>query len=132
MENGKLMIDYKIFLEAEDVGQTRILSSASYVTKSLATHKNPYIAKAKVDNESDLDEFMLRLYVDEHIEEENCSNVDAAEGFLDEMAELLVEFARMQSYLEMEGSFSVSLEGEHIAYRFYSEAGESNCHFEEV
>ena len=132
MENGKLMIQYKIFMDAEDVGQTRILSSASYVTKSLSAHKNPYIAAAKVENESDLDEFMVRLYVDETIEEEVCSNVDAAEAFLDELAGLLTEFARMQSYLEMEGSFSISFEGEEIAYRFVSEAGDSNCSFMEV
>lgn len=129
---GKLVINYKLFMEAEDVGQTRILSSASYVTKSLAAHKNPYIAAAKVDNECDLDEFMVRLYVDEHIEEEECTNAEAAEAFLDEFAALLAEFARMQSYLEMEGSFSISFEGEEIAYRFVSEAGDSNCGFMEV
>lgn len=132
MGNGKLVIDYKIFMEAEDVAQSRILSSGSYVSKSLSAHKNPYIAKAVVDNESDLDEFIVRLYVDEHIEEENCENVDAAEEFLDELADLLTEFARMHSYLDMEGSFSISFEGEHIAYRFASEAGNCNCSFEEV
>lgn len=132
MENKRLVIDYKIFMEAEDVAQSRILSSGSYVAKSLAAHKNPYLAKAQVDNQSDLDEFTVRFYVDEHIEEEHCENTDAAEGFLDELAELLAEFARMHSYLDMEGSFSISFAGEQIAYRFFSEAGESNCCFEEV
>ncbi len=129
MANGKLVIEYKIYVEAEDVAQSRILSSESYIRKSLAAHKNPYIAQAEVDNESDLDEFDLRVYVDEHIEEEECTNVDAAEGFLDEMAELLTEFARMQSYADMEGSFAISFEGEEIAYKFVSEAGECVCEF---
>ena len=132
MAKGKLKIDYKIFMEAEDVAQTRILSTESYVKKSLAAHKNPYINRAKVDNESDLDDFILRLYVEEEIEEEECENTDAAEGFLDELAELLAEFAHVQSYLEMEGSFSISFEGEQIAYRFVSEEGDCNCAFEEI
>lgn len=132
MANGKLVINYKLFFEADDIAQTRILSSESYIKKSLAAHKNPYIAKAKPDSESDLDEFILRLYVDEQIEEEECANADAAEGFLDELAELLTEIARMQSYLDMEGSFSISFAGEEIAYRFSSEAGSCNCSFEEI
>ena len=132
MGNGKLIIDYKLFFEADDIAQTRILSSESYIKKSLSAHKNPYIARAKADSESDLDEFLLRLYVKEHIEEEDCANVDDAEGFLDELAELLAEIARMQSYLDMEGSFSISFEGEEIAYRFVSAAGDANCSFEEI
>ncbi len=132
MENGKLVIDYKLFFEADDIAQTRILSSESYIRKSLSAHKNPYIGCAKGDSESDLDEFLLRLYYNEHIEEEACRDVDAAEGFLDEMAELLTEIARMQSYLDMEGSFSISFEGEEIAYRFTSDAGSTHCSFEEA
>ena len=132
MANGKLVIDYKLFFEADDIAQTRILSSESYIKKSLSAHKNPYIACAKGDSESDLDEFLLRLYYNEHIEEDECQNVDAAEGFLDELAELLTEIARMQSYLDMEGSFSISFTGEQIAYRFTSEAGSTHCNFEEA
>lgn len=132
MANGKLVIDYKLFFEADDIAQTRILSSESYIKKSLSAHKNPYIAKAEADSESDLDEFLLRLYYDEHIEEEECRDVDAAEGFLDELAELLAEIARMQSYLDMEGSFSISFEGEQISYRFVSATGSANCSFEEI
>ena len=132
MANGKLVIDYKLFFEADDIAQTRILSSESYIKKSLLSHKNPYIACAKDDSESDLDEFLLRLYYNEHIEEEVCRDVDAAEGFLGEMAELLTEIARMQSYLDMEGSFSISFEGEEIAYRFTSDAGSTHCSFEEA
>ena len=132
MANGKLVINYKLFFEADDIAQTRILSSESYIKKSIAAHGNPYIAKAVPDSESDLGEFLLRLYYQEQIEEEECTNVDAAEGFLDEMADLLDEIARMQSYLDMEGSFSISFAGEEIAYHFASEAGECSCRFEEV
>ncbi|MBR3770183.1 MAG: hypothetical protein IKL06_06575 [Lachnospiraceae bacterium] len=131
MANGKLVIDYKLFFEADDVAQTRILSSESYIKKSIAAHKNRYIAKAKPDSETDLDEFLLRLYYDEHIEEEECTDVDAAEGFLDELAALLTEIARMQSYLDMEGSFSISFAGEQISYHFESEAGDTRVLFEE-
>jgi len=129
MANEKLVIDYKLFFEADDVAQTRILSSESYVKKSIASHKNPYIAKATPDSETDLDEFLLRLYYDEHIEEEECTDVDSAEGFLDELAALLAEIARMQSYLDMEGSFSISFAGEQISYRFTSEAGDTRVLF---
>ena len=122
MANGKLIIDYKLFFEADDLAQTRILSSESYIKKSISAHRNPYIAKAVADSESDLDEFLLRVYYNEHIEEEECENVDAAEGFLDELAELLVEIARIQSAIDMEGSFSISFGGEEIAYHFVSEA----------
>ena len=132
MADKTLVIDYKLFFEADDIAQTRILSSESYIKKSLASHKNPYIANAKADSETDLDEFLLRLYYAEHIEEEDCQNVDAAEGFLDELAELLTEIARMQSYLDMEGNFSISFEGETIAYHFVSEAGSTHCSFEEM
>lgn len=129
MSSGKLVIDYKLFFEADDVAQTRILSSESYIKKSISMHKNCYIAKANPDSESDLDEFLLRLYYAEHIEEEECADVNAAEGFLDELAELLTEIARMQSYLDMEGSFSISFAGEQIAYRFISEAGDTRVLF---
>lgn len=129
MANGKLVIDYKLFFEADDIAQTRILSSESYIKKSISMHKNRYIAKANPDSESDLDEFLLRLYYAEHIEEEECADADAAEGFLDELAELLTEIARMQSYLDMEGSFSISFEGEQIAYCFRSEAGDARVNF---
>lgn len=132
MADTKLVIDYKLYFEADDIAQTRILSSESYIKKSLSAHKNPYIARAKGDSESDLDEFLLRLYYNEHIEEDECRNVDAAEGFLDELAELLTEIARMQSYLDMEGSFSISYAGEQIAYHFTSEAGSTHCSFDEA
>ena len=50
---------------------------------------------------------------------------------LDELAALLTEIARMQSYLDMEGSFSISFAGEQISYHFESEAGDTRVLFEE-
>ena len=121
MADNALKIEYKLYLEAEDVSQSRILSSASYLENVLHNHANPYIKCAQIDNESDLDEFELRLYVDEMIEETDCTNVDAAEA--------LSEIAHIHSFMDMEGSFSVSFEGEHIAYDFRSEPGDGMCDF---
>ena len=81
MADNALKIKYKLYLEAEDVSQSRILSSASYLENVLHNHANPYIKCAQIDNESDLDEFELRLYVDESIAETDCTNADAAEAF---------------------------------------------------
>lgn len=125
-------ITYKIFLEAEDVSQTRILSCASYMKNVLAKNKNSYISRAVLDDESDMDDFVLRLYVDEEIEEENCSNAEMAESFAFDMAEFLTETAEAHSFLDMEGSFSVSRGGENASYEFISGAGDDGCDFKEV
>lgn len=124
-------INYKIFLEAEDVSQTRILSCASYMKNVLAKNKNPYISRAALDNESDMDDFVLRLYVDETIEED-CENPEMAENFAFDMAELLTEMAEAHSFLDMEGSFSVSYGEKSTFYEFASEAGDDGCDFKEV
>lgn len=131
MSENQLKISYKIYMEAEDISQSRILSSEAYIKNVLADHRNPYIKCAKVDNESDLDEFVLRLYVEEEIEEE-CKDAEQAEAFLDELADLLSEIAHHHSYMDMEGSFSIAFEGENIAYHFSSEAGNSMCEFTEL
>ena len=111
MADNALKIEYKLYLEAEDVSQSRILSSASYLENVLHNHANPYIKCAQIDNETD------------------CTNVDAAEAFLDEFADVLSEIAHIHSFMDMEGSFSVSFEGEHIAYDFRSEPGDGMCDF---
>ena len=123
MADNALKIEYKLYLEAEDVSQS------SYLENVLHNHANPYINCAQIDNESDLDEFELRLYVDETIEETDCANADAAEAFLDEFADVLSGIAHIHSFMDMEGSFSVSFEGEHIAYDFRSEPGDGMCDF---
>lgn len=130
--SDKLKINYKIFLEAEDVSQSRIASSTSFVKNAVKNHKNPYINRADFDDESDMDDFALRLYADETVEEEDCANRDAAEGFIDNLVELLDEIAHLHSFLDMEGSFSIEYEGEALAYRFTSESGEGICNFHEI
>lgn len=125
-----MKMNYKIFLEAEDVSQSRILSCASYLKNMLANHKNPYINRAVVDDESDMDDFVLRLFVDEDIEEETCANQEMAEGFIDDMAELVTEIANAHSFLDMEGGFSIAYEGEAIAYTFTSTSGDDGCDFQ--
>lgn len=125
-----MKMNYKIFLEAEDVSQSRILSCASYMKNILANHKNPYIGRAVLDDESDMDDFVLRLFVEETIEEETCANQEMAEGFIDDMAELVTEIAQAHSFLDMEGSFSIAYEGEALAYAFTSASGDDGCDFQ--
>lgn len=128
MAEQTLKISYKIYMDAEDVSQSRILSCVSNVESMIKNHKNTYIKQAEFDNESDMEDFVLRFYVEEQIEEEDA-DTDQAEAFLDELAELLDEIAHAHSFLDMEGSFSIDFAGEHIAYTFSSEAGDGLCEF---
>ena len=89
MADNSLKISYKIYLEAEDISQSRISSTASYVSNLFKNCTNSYLQKAEVDNESDMDDFTLRLYIDEKVEEEACSSPECAEGFLENIAEFL-------------------------------------------
>lgn len=125
-----MKINYKIFLEAEDVSQSRIMSCASYVKNILANHRNPYISRAVVDDESDMDDFVIRLFVEETIEEENCMSQEMAEAFIDDMAELVTEMAQAHSFLDMEGSFFIAYEGETLAYAYTSMSGDDGCDFQ--
>ena len=68
MADNSLKISYKIYLEAEDISQSRISSTASYVSNLFKNCTNSYLQKAEVDNESDMDDFTLRLYIDEKVE----------------------------------------------------------------
>ena len=122
MADNSLKISYKIYLEAEDISQSRISSTASYVSN--------LFKKAEVDNESDMDDFTLRLYIDEKVEEEACSSPECAEGFLENIAEFLDAVAAAHSYLDMEGSFSISYHGVEDTFRFRSEAGSDLCDIE--
>lgn len=125
-----MKINYKIFLEAEDVSQSRILSCASYLKNVLANHRNPYISRAVVDDESDMDDFILRLFVEESIEEGECVSSEMAESFIDDMAELVTEMAQVHSFLDMEGSFAIEYEGEALAYSYVSASGDDGCDFQ--
>lgn len=125
-------ISYKIFLEAEDVSQSRILSCASYMRNILAGCGNSYISRAALDDESDMDDFALRLFVDEEIREAECGNEEMAESFIDDMAGLVTEIAQAHSFLEMEGSFSISYKGETVSYAYTSWGGDDGCDFCEI
>ena len=50
MADNALKIKYELYLEAEDVSQSRILSSASYLENVLHNHANPYI-KMRTDRQ---------------------------------------------------------------------------------
>lgn len=130
MADNSLKISYKIYLEAEDISQSRISSTASYVSYLFKNCTNSYLQKAEVDNESDMDDFTLRLYIDEKVEEEACSSPECAEGFLENIAEFLDAVAAAHSYLDMEGSFSISYHGVEDTFRFRSEAGSDLCDIE--
>ena len=102
-----MKMEYKIFLEAEDVSQSRILSCASYMKRVLESCNNPYISRAELDDESDLDDFVLRLFVEEEIEEKECTNPAMVESFIEDMAELVTGIAEAHSFVDLEGSFSL-------------------------
>lgn len=131
MAADKMEISYKIYLEAEDVSQSRILSTVSFVKNLFGNCTNRYLQKAAVDDESDLDEFVVRLYVEEVIEEENCTAPEEAKAFPSDMAEFLDAIALAQSYLDMEGSFTVTYQDVEAVYSFASEAGNDYCDFDE-
>lgn len=124
-----MKITYKIYLEAEDVSQSRILSTTSYFTNLFKNCTNYYLQSAEIDDECDMEDFTLRLYVEETIEEEVCSHEEDAKAFLGDMAEFLDAIAMAQSYLDMEGSFSISYESVEEEYTFESEAGKDFCDF---
>lgn len=124
-----MKLTYKIYLEAEDVSQSRIMSTTSYFKNLFVNCTNHYLQTANVDDECDMEDFTLRLYVEETIEEEDCSHPEDAKAFLGDMAEFLDAIAMAQSYLDMEGSFSISYEGVEEDYTFESEAGKDFCDF---
>lgn len=130
MSENQLKFSCKIYLEAEDVSQSRILSTASYVRNLLKNSGNPCIARLEIDDESDMDDFTLRLYIESEIEETGFSEPQA-EMLAPQIAEILSEIAQAQSYLDMEGSFSVKYGDNSEAYRFISESGNAFCDFEE-
>ena len=100
-----LKISYKIYLEAEDVSQSRIQSCTSFVDEIVKNHANPYIARAEVTNENDMDDFIVRLYADEGITEDVCDSENDAKAFVDDMVDLLFDIAHMHSFLDMEAVF---------------------------
>ena len=131
MTEQTLEITYNIYLEAEDISQSRIMSATSYVTELINNHKNSYLNRAEFDDESNLDDFSFRLYAKEAITEECCTNKEDAKAFIDDIVDLLFEIAHMHSFLNMEGDFSIAYDGEHKKYTFCSENWDSLCDFNE-
>lgn len=128
---SSVKINYKIYLEAEDISQSRIQSCTSFVNEIIKNHANRYLNRAKITDECDMEDFVLRLYAEEEITEAVCSSEEDAKAFVDDTVDLLFDIAHMHSFLDMEGSFSVELNGENRAYTFHSESGDSLCDFEE-
>ena len=131
MSEKKLQFNCKIYLEAEDISQSRILSTAAYVKKLLQGSQNPYIAGIQIDNESDMEDFIFRLYLEADKTEERCSDEESADMLAPQIAEVLSEIAQAHSYLDMEGDFTVNFNGKMESYRFASESGNSFCDFYE-
>ena len=107
MAENQVKITYHIYLEAEDVSQSRILSSTSYVKNLFKNCGNHYFQGVDFDDESDLDDFTLRLFVEQEILEEECSVEADAKDFPADMAEFLDNIAQAHSFLDMEGDFTV-------------------------
>lgn len=126
-----LKINFKIYLEADDVSQSRIKSSTSMARELVKNSSNSYIRMAEFDDESDMNDFTIRFYVEGQVQEADCTNQDDAEAFLDQMAEIVDQIAHVNSFLDMEGSFSIEYLGEKIAYDFTSESGAGLCEFVE-
>ena len=89
MAENQVKITYHIYLEAEDVSQSRILSSTSYVKNLFKNCGNHYFQGVDFDDESDLDDFTLRLFVEQEILEEECSVEADAKDFPADMASAL-------------------------------------------
>ncbi len=68
-----MKMEYKIFLEAEDVSQSRILSCASYMKRVLESCNNPYISRQNLMTRA-IWMICVRLFVEEEIEEKECTN----------------------------------------------------------
>ena len=101
MEQRKLEIRYKIYMEAEDISQSRIHSSVAFLKNRLENSSNKYLKNASFDDESDLDAFMLRFYVENEIIETTCSSPEDAESFVIDLAEILDAAAAAHSFMDV-------------------------------
>ena len=131
MSQNELVLTYKLYLEAEDINQSRIISTTSFVKNLFANCGNTYLKQVKVEDESDLEDYALRLYVEHEVKEVDCTAPEDASSFILDMAEFLDKISQAHSYLEMEGSFSIDYQGRKDAYSFSSESGQDFCDFVE-
>jgi len=127
----RLEISYKIYMEADDISQSRIQSSIAFVRNRMENCRSVYLKDAVFDDESDLDAFTLRLYVEKEIQEEVCTSPEDAESFVLDLAEVLDAAAAAHSFMDLEGEFSWKYHGEAKKYTFRSEGGCDYCDFTE-
>lgn len=128
----QLKISYKIYMEAEDIGQSRIHTSIAFVKNQFARSRSVYLQSAAFDDESDLDAFTLRFYVENEVFEEDCTSLEDAQSFVLDLAQVLDETAAAHSFMDLEGEFSWSFQGEEKTYTFRSESGWDYCDFKEM
>ncbi|MDE7312300.1 MAG: hypothetical protein K2N87_11890 [Eubacterium sp.] len=124
-----LKISYKVCMEADDIGQSRIHASIAFVKSQFENARNVYLRHAAFDDESDLDAFALRFYVEHEVFEESCASPEDAQSFVLELAQVLDAVAAAHSFMDMEGEFSWSFQGEEKRYVFQSEGGVDYCDF---
>lgn len=127
MTENSLKITYKIYLESDDINQSRILSTTSFMKNLFENCQNSYFKNVTIDDESDLEDFSLRFYVEQEVNEEECTAPKDAETFIPDMMEFLDMAAQAQSYVDMEGSFAIEYQGKKESYRFVSEGGQDYC-----
>ncbi len=130
-QKDPLWIRYKIYLEAEDISQSRIHSSVAFLKNRLEHSRNGYLNSAAFEDESDLDAFVLRFYVENEVQEESCLSPEHAESFIIDLAEILDDTAAAHSFMELEGEFSFRYRKEDKTYTFRSESGWDYCDFRE-
>ncbi len=127
MNKNFLKIIYKVYLEADDISASRIQSSIHFVETMLEDAGNVYFKGAAIDNESSIEEFTLRYYIENEIHEDSCTSAEDAESFAFDMAEFLDAIAAAHSYMDLEGSLIWEYQGEKKEYRFQSESGMDYC-----
>ena len=64
--------------------------------------------------------------------EEDCTSLEDAQSFVLDLAQVLDETAAAHSFMDLEGEFSWSFQGEEKTYTFRSESGWDYCDFIEL
>ncbi len=124
-------MNFKIYLEADDIGQSRIHTSTAFLKNRMENSRNRYLHGAAYDDESDLDAFTLRFYAEKQLREEACASPQEALDFVMDLAQILEDVAAAHSFLDLEGEFSWKFRGEDKRYEFRSEGGSDWCDFVE-
>lgn len=126
-----LNISYHIYLEADDIAQSRIAKTIQYTKNLFDNCNNVYFKNEIVEDESDFEDFMLRLYVQNEVSETAVTNQSDAKSFVEDMMIFLQMIAQAQSYAHLEGDFSVQLGNETKSFRFVSEEASDTVTYEE-